>query len=148
MIVLNHLYALLLINHFLFINIIKCLLDLSMIMSMCDDLLENMTFSFKIETKKAIKVRLEYSIDYVKASGKRNRKIFQISEIYLKENMKKFYAKKHCFADISTRITGTHSISLIVNGTTWDTLILRCWLLNSLINYLINLLDGLHFIGH
>ena len=100
---------------------------------------ENMTFSFKIETKKSIKVRLEYSIDYVKASGKRNRKIFQISEIYLKENVKKFYVKRHCFADISTRITGTHSISLIVNGTTWDTLILRCWLLNSLINYLINL---------
>ncbi len=100
---------------------------------------ENMTFSFKIETKKPIKVRLEYSIDYVKASGKRNRKIFQISEIYLKENVKKFYAKKNCFADISTRITGTHSISLIMNGTTWGTLILRCWLLNSLINYLINL---------
>lgn len=85
---------------------------------------ENMTFSFKIETKKAIKVRLEYSIDYVKASGKRNRKIFHISEIYLKENVKKFYVKKHCFADISTRkhYPGIHSITLIVNGTDWDTL--------------------------
>ena len=80
---------------------------------------EAMTFSFKIETKKATKIRLEYGIDYVKANGKRNRKIFQIAELYLKENGKKTYTKTHSFADASTRkhYPGTHSIALIVSGS-------------------------------
>lgn len=63
-------------------------------------------------------MRLEYGIDYVKFNGKRNRKIFQISEISLKKNEKKAYTKKHSFADLSIRkhYPGIHSITLIVNG--------------------------------
>jgi 3-methyladenine DNA glycosylase AlkC len=85
---------------------------------------EAIAFSFAIFTKKAIKVRLEYGIDYVKANGKRNRKIFQLSEISLKENEKKFYTKKHSFAEVSTRkhYPGTHAITLIVNGVDRGTL--------------------------
>lgn len=85
---------------------------------------ENITFSFKIKATKATKVRLEYGIDYVKANGKRNRKIFQISEISLKENEIKSYTKKHSFAAASTRkhYPGIHSITLIVNGTEQGTL--------------------------
>ena len=84
----------------------------------------DMTFSFRIEARKATKVRLEYGIDYVKANGKRNRKIFQISELSLKENGKKPYTKTHSFADASTRkhYPGTHSLTLIVNGTQRGTL--------------------------
>ena len=80
---------------------------------------EDLDFSFTIQVKQPTKVRLEYGIDYVKANGKTNRKIFQISEISLKENTKKSYAKKHSFADLSTRkhYPGVHSITLIVNGT-------------------------------
>jgi 3-methyladenine DNA glycosylase AlkC len=79
---------------------------------------EELTFSFTILTTEATKVRLEYGIDYVKSNGKRNRKIFQISETSLKENEKKYYTKKQSFADLSTRkhYPGTHSITLIVNG--------------------------------
>jgi 3-methyladenine DNA glycosylase AlkC len=79
---------------------------------------DDISFSFVILAKEATKVRLEYGIDYVKSAGKRNRKIFQISEIALKENQKKFYTKKHSFADVSTRkhYLGIHSITLIVNG--------------------------------
>lgn len=79
---------------------------------------EDLTFSFYISSDEATKIRLEYGIDYVKANGKRNRKIFQISETSLKENEKKFYEKKHSFADLSTRkhYAGIHSIALIVNG--------------------------------
>ena len=52
------------------------------------------TFTFlEIEALKAAKVRPEYGIDYVKAKGKRNRKIFQISELTFKEKGKKFYTK-------------------------------------------------------
>lgn len=53
----------------------------------------NMTFSFSVEAHKAARIRLEYGIDYVKANGSRSRKIFQISELSLKENERKAYTK-------------------------------------------------------
>ena len=79
---------------------------------------DDITFSFSIQAREPTKVRLEYGIDYVKSNGKRNRKIFQISEISLKKNEKKSYVKNHSFADLSTRkhYPGTHSITLIING--------------------------------
>jgi len=85
---------------------------------------EDITFSFSIKAAETVKVRLEYGIDYVKAGGKRNRKIFQISEPTLKKDEKKSYSKKHSFADVSTRkhYPGTHSITLIVNGSERGTL--------------------------
>ena len=85
---------------------------------------QTLSFSFKIETKEAARIRLEYGIDYVKANGKRNRKIFQISTISLPENGKKLYTKNHSFADASTRkhYSGIHSVTLIVNGTERGTL--------------------------
>lgn len=85
---------------------------------------ENITFSFSIEANETTKVRLEYGIDYVKSNGKRNRKIFKISEVSLKENEKKIYKKKHSFTDVSTRkhYPGVHSITLIINGMEQGTL--------------------------
>jgi DNA alkylation repair enzyme len=85
---------------------------------------DEITFSFAVAAEEATKVRLEYGIDYVKANGKRNRKIFQISEISLKEKSKKLYSKKHSFANLSTRkhYPGSHSITLIVNGAEQGTL--------------------------
>ena len=79
---------------------------------------EDITFSFSVFVTKAAKVRLEYGIDYIKSNGKKNRKIFQISEITMDANKKKHYTKKHSFADVSTRkhYPGLHSITLIVNG--------------------------------
>jgi len=79
---------------------------------------DEFTFSFIIETKAAVKTRLEYAIDFVKANGKQSRKIFQISEIMLKANEKKLYEKTHSFVDLSTRkhYPGIHAIALIVNG--------------------------------
>lgn len=81
-------------------------------------------FSFTIEAEKAARVRLEYAIDYVKANGRRNRKIFQISTLSFKQNGKKPYIKSHSFADTSTRkhYPGIHSVTLIVNGTERGTL--------------------------
>lgn len=85
---------------------------------------DDLAFAFTIQTKEPTKVRLEYGIDYVKANGKRKRKIFQISEISLRQNEKKVYTKTHSFADLSTRkhYPGTHSIALIVNGVEQGTL--------------------------
>ena len=85
---------------------------------------EDLAFSFSISVKEATKVRLEYGIDYVKSNGKRNRKIFQISEVSCKEKERKSYPKTHSFADLSTRkhYPGPHSITLIVNGVERGTL--------------------------
>lgn len=79
---------------------------------------EDMVFSFTVKVKEDTKVRIEYGIDYVKANGKRNRKIFQISESMLKGDTPKDYSKKHSFANVSTRkhYPGTHSLTLIFNG--------------------------------
>ena len=76
------------------------------------------SFSFTIKTTEETKVRLEYGIDFMKANGKQNRKIFQISEILLKANETKHYTKNHSFANLSTRkhYPGNHGITLIVNG--------------------------------
>ena len=83
-----------------------------------------LSFSFTVTAKEATKVRLEYGIDYMKANGKRNRKIFQISEILFKENQKKTYVKKHSFEELSTRkhYPGMHSLTLVINGTERGTL--------------------------
>ncbi len=85
---------------------------------------QDMTFSFWIEAQKNTKVRLEYGIDYVKANGKRSRKIFQISELSFAKCGKKAYTKKHSFANNSTRkhYPGIHSATLIVNGAERGTL--------------------------
>ena len=85
---------------------------------------DDLAFSFSVLAKEATKVRLEYGIDYVKANGKRNRKIFQISEGAFKKGEKKPYDKSHSLADMSTRkhYLGTHSITLIVNGAEQGTL--------------------------
>ena len=85
---------------------------------------ENMTFYFRIKAKSAVRVRLEYCIHYIKANGRRNRKIFQISETSLEKNQEKKYKKTHSFADLSTRRhnPGIHSITLIVNGAEAGTL--------------------------
>jgi 3-methyladenine DNA glycosylase AlkC len=84
----------------------------------------DITFSFTVSVKDATKVRLEYGIDFVKANSKRNRKIFQISEIALNKNTMKSYIKNHSFEDLSTRkhYPGTHSVTLIVNGAERGTL--------------------------
>lgn len=85
---------------------------------------EDLFFSFTVLAKQATKVRLEYGIDYVKSNGKRNRKIFKISEISLNENERREYTKKQSFADVSVRkhYVGNHSITLIVNGVEQETL--------------------------
>ena len=81
-------------------------------------------FSFEISAQDTTKVRLEYAIDYMKANGKRNRKIFQIAELSLNKNEKKAYTKKHAFAELSTRkhYPGLHSVTLIANGVEQGTL--------------------------
>lgn len=94
----------------------------------------DLSFSFIISADETTKVRLEYGIDYVKANGKRSRKMFQISELSLKANQEKTYTKTHSFAELSSRkhYPGIHSLTLIVNGTERGTLDFRLLPANSL----------------
>ena len=63
-------------------------------------------------------LRIEYSIDYVKANGKTSAKVFQISEFTLAANSKKAFKRKQSFKELTTRkhYSGAHQINIIVNG--------------------------------
>ena len=80
---------------------------------------EDLRFSFELSVKtgKNCRIRLEYAVYYVKASGRPSRKIFQIREIDSKPGRYKF-SRKQTFMDFSTRrhYPGEHFISIFVNG--------------------------------
>jgi 3-methyladenine DNA glycosylase AlkC len=76
-----------------------------------------LSFTLRVETKKRCRVRLEYVVWYVKASGKASGKVFQIREATLGPGEHAF-TRKVSFADQSTRrhYPGEHRISIVVNG--------------------------------
>lgn len=80
---------------------------------------EDLAFAFELQVGGTgeRKLRLEYTIDFVKANGKTSKKVFQLSE--------KSYApgaytqrKKHATADLTTRkhYPGKHQLAVVVNG--------------------------------
>ena len=79
---------------------------------------QSIEFTFDIRAVMDTKVRIEYGVDYVKTNGKHSRKIFQLSEIAMKQNEIKTYTRKHSFADVSIRKhhAGIHNVVLVVNG--------------------------------
>jgi len=74
-------------------------------------------FTVDVGTKKPAKVRLEYTVRYVKANGRTSGKVFQIREASLPPGRHDF-STKLSFADLSTRkhYPGEHRISITVNG--------------------------------
>ncbi|WP_332629637.1 DNA alkylation repair protein [Halalkalibacter flavus] len=80
---------------------------------------EAIQFSFRIQATEDTKVRIEYAIDYVKARGNRNQKVFKITEMKLLYDQTKEYSKTHSFKNLSTRkhYQGKHTITIIINGT-------------------------------
>jgi len=68
------------------------------------------------------KLRIDYAIDFVRANGTRNRKVFRISDVNVTGNTRQV-SKKHSFRKITTRkyYPGKHGLSVIVNGTVlWE----------------------------
>lgn len=67
---------------------------------------------------KELLLRIEFAIDYKKANGKQNRKVFKITERYYTPNQWFTYTREHSFIERTTRkhYPGAHSISLIING--------------------------------
>lgn len=80
---------------------------------------EETIFTFELENREEEnrKIRLEYAIDFVKASGKTSTKVFQLAEREFKPGNSKI-RKKHSFADLTTRrhYPGMHTIAILVNG--------------------------------
>ena len=80
---------------------------------------EDLMFGFQLQVSGngERKLRLEYTIDFVKANGKTSKKVFQISE---KSYSPGIYSmqKKHLTADLTTRkhYPGRHQLAVVVNG--------------------------------
>jgi len=67
------------------------------------------------------KLRVEYKLDFLRANGKHNSKVFKISEVEDFIGIKSIN-KKHSFKAISTRryYLGMHRLSVIINGIVLD----------------------------
>lgn len=80
---------------------------------------EKLNFDFTLESSQLNlgRLRLEFIIEFVKANGKRQGKIFKISEGEYNQN-KKTVSKYFSFKPISTRkyYTGEHSLWIVING--------------------------------
>lgn len=81
---------------------------------------EKLKFSVLIKNcgEDEMKLRIEYGIDYKKANGSHNRKIFKITENSYQPSEKISFDRSQSFRDMTTRkhYPGDHSIALIVNG--------------------------------
>ncbi|MCA9885809.1 MAG: DNA alkylation repair protein [Anaerolineae bacterium] len=81
---------------------------------------DDLFFSFDLLLKadQTKKLRLEYAIHYVKANGKRSKKVFQISEREVTPNTSHTIKSKQSFRNMTTRkhYPGQHKIEILVNG--------------------------------
>ena len=81
---------------------------------------EKLHFSFllKSKNKQLGRCRIEFAIDFMKANGKQNRKVFKISEGDYCEQEKSI-SKYFSFNEISTRkyYVGEHRLTIIINGS-------------------------------
>lgn len=81
---------------------------------------ESLGFRFEVShrDRKPLALRLEYAVDFVKASGRTSRKIFQITEAIFPPATPRCFERKHRFCDFTTRKhhPGKHRVSIFVNG--------------------------------
>ncbi|MCP4152744.1 MAG: hypothetical protein GY757_33735 [bacterium] len=77
----------------------------------------NFFFDITISAPGKSKVRLEYTVYFMKANGKLSGKVFKITENDYQQGTHSF-KKKHAFVKMSTRkyYTGEHQVSIIING--------------------------------
>ncbi|QLI76335.1 DNA alkylation repair protein [Bacillus pumilus] len=79
---------------------------------------EKMTFHFTLQADKPLKLRVEYAIDYVKARGTRNQKVFKITEFETDATLHREFVRSQSFQNMTTRkhYEGTHTLTIIING--------------------------------
>lgn len=82
---------------------------------------ETLLFSFEVSNDSKVnkKVRLEYHLFFVKKSGSKNKRVFQLFDGVLKPGGQRNIAKKYSFKDLSTRkhYYGEHELKISLNGT-------------------------------
>lgn len=75
------------------------------------------SFTLKTDAPSLGRLRIEYAIHFVKAGGKRSRKVFKITENDFSEQ-EKTYRRKHSLKQMTTRThyPGEHLLEVVVNG--------------------------------
>jgi 3-methyladenine DNA glycosylase AlkC len=75
-------------------------------------------YTLRLREGDAVRIRIEYGIDFVKASGKTSRKLFLLSDKTVPGGSELTAKRSHSWSDLSTRkhYPGLHRISLLVNG--------------------------------
>jgi 3-methyladenine DNA glycosylase AlkC len=85
---------------------------------------ESLEFGFKLtnNSKKKVKIRLEYGLYYQKANKTLSKKVCKISEKDYAPNLTTQITRKHSFAVVTTRVLhrGLHQVSIIINGKEFD----------------------------
>lgn len=81
---------------------------------------ENCVLSYELRVREgeAVRIRVEYGIDFVKAGGKTSRKLFLLSDKTVPGGSRLSAVRTHRWADLTTRrhYPGGHRIVLLVNG--------------------------------
>ena len=81
---------------------------------------EDLRFQFVVShaATRPVPLRLEYAVDFVKASGRTTRKVFKITEGSFAPGELREFERKHPFRDFTTRKhhPGKHRLSILVNG--------------------------------
>lgn len=76
------------------------------------------TFSYALKNSQPQKIRIDYVIHYMTASGKLSPKVYRWSEVAAEKNHTDEKSRKHNMRPITTRkfYTGTHLLEIRING--------------------------------
>jgi 3-methyladenine DNA glycosylase AlkC len=81
---------------------------------------EDLRFRFVVVHRERgpVALRLEYAVEFVKASGRTTRKVFKIGEGLFTPNEPRQFERKHRFRDFTTRKhhPGKHHLTILING--------------------------------
>ncbi|OKP84678.1 hypothetical protein A3844_19510 [Paenibacillus helianthi] len=77
-----------------------------------------LAYALSIREGEAVRIRVEYGIDFVKAGGKTSRKLFLLSDKTVPGGARLTGKRTHRWADLTTRrhYAGEHTLTLLVNG--------------------------------
>ncbi|AIQ53917.1 DNA alkylation repair protein [Paenibacillus sp. FSL R7-0331] len=77
-----------------------------------------LSYELRLREGEAVRVRVEYGIDFVKSGGKASRKLFLLSDKTVPGGARLSAVRTHRWADLTTRrhYPGAHRIALLVNG--------------------------------
>lgn len=77
-----------------------------------------LSYELCIREGEAVRIRLEYGIDFVKARGHTSRKLFLLSDKTVAGGTRLIGKRTHCWSNLTTRrhYSGDHRIVLILNG--------------------------------